>query len=40
MTALEEIPKDWLAAFYQLKEHLENTKASSDRKVIFIDELP
>jgi AAA+ ATPase superfamily predicted ATPase len=38
--ALEDIPKDWLDAFHQLKEHLESLKEPQRKKVIFIDELP
>ena len=33
-------PKDWLEAFFMLKEHLEQLKVSGRKKVIFIDELP
>ncbi len=36
---IENIPKDWLEAFHDLKEHLENLKKDK-RKVVFIDELP
>ena len=36
---LPDVPKDWLAAFYELKLHLESLK-SKKKKVVFIDELP
>ncbi len=33
-------PKDWLEAFFQLKNFLEITDNPQNRKVVFIDELP
>ena len=36
---LPDTPIDWLAAFYELKLHLESLK-SKKKKVVFIDELP
>ena len=39
-TDLPEPPKDWLAAFYQLKNYLEILENPKEKKVIFIDELP
>jgi len=36
---LPEVPKDWLAAFYELKQHLESLNTKK-KKVVFIDELP
>jgi len=33
-------PKDWLEAFYQLKEYLESLGKPEQKKVVFIDELP
>ena len=39
-TDLPEPPKDWLAAFYQLKNYLETLENKQEKKVIFIDELP
>ena len=38
--ALPEQPKDWLAAFYLLKEHLSSLKGLGRKKVVFFDELP
>lgn len=35
-----KVPKDWLEAFYFLKEYLESLGESERKKVIFIDELP
>ena len=37
---IEKIPKDWLEAFHDLKEHLESIQKSENKKVVFIDELP
>lgn len=37
---LPPIPKDWLAAFHELKLFLETIEKKEKRKVIFIDELP
>jgi uncharacterized protein len=37
---IEHAPKDWMDAFFQLKEFLETHKRKEKRKVIFIDELP
>ena len=37
---LRESPKDWLAAFHQLKEYLETLERPDRKKVVFIDELP
>ncbi len=34
------LPKDWLEAFYQLKELLESLKKTTEKRVVFIDELP
>jgi len=39
-TALEKLPKDWLEAFYQLKDYLSKTNTGDRKKVVFIDELP
>lgn len=36
---LPDVPKDWLAAFYELKQHLESLNTKK-KKVVFIDELP
>jgi uncharacterized protein len=33
-------PKDWLEAFFQLKNHIESLPQSTEKRVIFIDELP
>ena len=33
-------PKDWLEAFYQLKEYVESLGNPDQKKVIFIDEMP
>lgn len=38
--ALENIPADWLAAFYQLKNHLSSKEKERKRKIVFIDEVP
>lgn len=37
---VETVPKDWLAAFHELKEFLESPEKEDKRKVVFIDELP
>lgn len=37
---VERTPKDWLAAFHELKEFLESSEKEKKRKVVFIDELP
>lgn len=37
---IEDTPKDWLAAFHDLKEHLESIGEPEKKKVVFIDELP
>ncbi|MCB0581145.1 MAG: AAA family ATPase [Phaeodactylibacter sp.] len=37
---VEKAPKDWLAAFHELKEFLESPEKKNKRKVVFIDELP
>jgi len=37
---IEKIPKDWLEAFHDLKEHLESVQKPEKKKVVFIDELP
>jgi len=37
---LPAIPKDWLAAFHELKSFLETAEKKEKRKVVFIDELP
>ncbi|MCO6487516.1 MAG: AAA family ATPase [Phaeodactylibacter sp.] len=37
---VERTPKDWLAAFHELKEFLESSEKENKRKVVFIDELP
>ena len=37
---LESIPKDWLAAFFRLKEYLRSLDTGDRKKVVFIDELP
>jgi uncharacterized protein len=37
---LPPIPKDWLAAFHELKLCLEATEKREKRKVVFIDEMP
>ncbi|MEM9721587.1 MAG: ATP-binding protein [Bacteroidota bacterium] len=37
---LKDSPKDWLAAFHQLKEYLEGLERPNRKKVVFIDELP
>lgn len=37
---VEKTPKDWLAAFHELKEFLESPEKKNKRKVVFIDELP
>ncbi len=37
---LGQVPVDWLEAFRQLREHLENTGSPAQKKVVFIDELP
>lgn len=37
---LPPVPKDWLAAFHQLKTHLESLGKPEKRRVVFIDELP
>ncbi|MCB9296565.1 MAG: hypothetical protein H6559_26135 [Lewinellaceae bacterium] len=34
------MPKDWLAAFHELKEYLESPGKENKRKAVFIDELP
>ncbi|MFK7979120.1 MAG: ATP-binding protein [Saprospiraceae bacterium] len=34
------LPKDWLEAFYRLKEFLEILEPTTEKRVIFIDELP
>ncbi len=34
------VPKDWLEAFYLLKEQLEKERKTEEKKVVFIDELP
>ncbi len=33
-------PKDWLEAFFQLKQYLESKETNGRKKVVFIDELP
>jgi uncharacterized protein len=40
LNELPPVPKDWLAAFHQLKTHLESLSNPDKRKVVFIDELP
>lgn len=40
LNELPPIPKDWLAAFHELKLFLETAKKNKKRKVVFIDELP
>lgn len=37
---VEQTPKDWLEAFHQLKEYLEQLGNKKRKKVVFIDELP
>lgn len=37
---LNDVPKDWLEAFHQLKEYIESLERPKEKKVIFIDELP
>ncbi|NRB52737.1 MAG: ATP-binding protein [Saprospiraceae bacterium] len=37
---IETIPKDWLAAFHELKLYLEALGEPEKKKVVFIDELP
>ena len=37
---LGEVPKDWLEAFYFLKEYLAALEVGARKKVVFIDELP
>ncbi|MCB0548253.1 MAG: ATP-binding protein, partial [Phaeodactylibacter sp.] len=37
---VEKAPKDWLAAFHELKEFLESPEKENKKKVVFIDELP
>lgn len=37
---LEKAPKDWLEAFFRLKEYLESLETAERKKVVFIDELP
>ncbi len=39
-TELPPVPKDWLAAFHQLKTYLESLGNPEKRAVVFIDELP
>jgi uncharacterized protein len=40
LNELPPVPKDWLAAFHDLKSYLEAPERNQKRKVIFIDELP
>lgn len=35
----QSVPKDWMEAFFQLRQYLE-TKLGQDRIIVFIDELP
>jgi len=34
------LPKDWLAAFFYLKEFLDSLEKTTEKRVVFIDELP
>ncbi|MEZ4852499.1 MAG: ATP-binding protein [Bacteroidia bacterium] len=38
--SVEKTPKDWLEAFYFLREYLESSPDKNRKKVVFIDELP
>lgn len=40
ISALDNIPRDWLDAFHQLKEYIESLGETKRKKVVFIDELP